>query len=229
MPNEKILVIEDEPDIVELLEYNLSREGFRCLTCRDGESGLSVARERAPDLILLDLMLPGMDGLEVCRELRSKSETRVLPVIMLTAKGEESDVVLGLGMGADDYITKPFSTKELVARVRAGLRRGKMTESGEERSRLEHGDVVLDQERHEVRVEGDKVDLTRAEFRLLHALMRRPGRVFSRSELVDQITAGESIILDRNVDVHISSMRKKLGPASDIVATVRGVGYKCVD
>lgn len=229
MAKESILIIEDEPDIVELVQYNLEREGYRVYSANDGEGGLEEARKRLPDLILLDLMLPQMDGLEVCRELKAADPTKGIPLIMLTAKSEESDVVLGLGMGADDYVPKPFSPRELIARVRAVLRRGSVAQESTGKTLLAVENVLLDTVRHEVTVDGERVPLTRAEFRLLRALMASPGRVYTRSDLVDVITAGESIILERNVDVHTSSLRKKLGTGADIVATVRGVGYKCRD
>ena len=224
-----ILIIEDEPDIRELLKRSFEREGYRVHAAADGEAGLREATARRPAVVLLDLMLPGIDGLEVCRMLKSQADTQQSSVIMLTAKGEESDVVLGLELGADDYVTKPFSPKELVARVRAVLRRAKRRRSGAKPTRLEVGTVVLDTERHEVVVGDEPIYFTRAEFRLLWALVSQPGRVFTRNELVDDITAGESYILDRNVDVHISAIRKKLGDQGDLVQTVRGVGYKCRD
>jgi two-component system, OmpR family, phosphate regulon response regulator PhoB len=229
MTKESILIIEDDPDIVELLQYNLEREGFRVVTALDGEAGLREAMARKPTLVLLDLMLPGINGLEVCRLLKQREDTASSAVIMLTAKGEESDVVLGLELGADDYVTKPFSPKELVARVRAVLRRGKRKGSTQQPNRIDIGPVALDQERHEVRVHGQPVVFTRAEFRLLWTLAMQPGRVFTRNELVDRITAGESFILDRNVDVHVSAIRKKLGDQGELVETVRGVGYRCRD
>jgi len=229
MRKSTILVIEDDQDIVDVVRYNLEREGFRVLEANDGERGLEAAARSKPDLVLLDLMLPGVDGLEVCRRLREKTETRGLPVIMITAKGEESDVVVGLEMGADDYLPKPFSPRELVARSRAVLRRVNRAPGELGRTRIEVKDLVLDSTRHEVLHNGEPVPLTRAEFRLLWALGQRPGRVYARNELVEEITAGESLIIDRNVDVHISSIRKKLGEAGDVITTIRGVGYKCVD
>jgi two-component system, OmpR family, phosphate regulon response regulator PhoB len=226
---ETILIIEDDPDIVELVQYNLEREGFRVVTATDGESGLREATTRKPNLILLDLMLPGINGLEVCRLLKQREETSPCSVIMLTAKGEESDIVLGLEMGSDDYVSKPFSPKELLARVRAVLRRAKRKTGSVPARRLEVAEIVLDAERHEVYVSGELIYFTRAEFRLLWTLLEQPGRVFTRNELVERITAGESYILDRNVDVHVSAIRKKLGSQGHLVATVRGVGYKCLD
>jgi DNA-binding response OmpR family regulator len=229
MRKETLLVVEDDPDIVELLRYNLEREGYRVLVATDGERGLGDAGRHQPDLVLLDLMLPGLDGLEVLKRMRGQEGTRGIPVLVLTAKSEETDVVLGLEMGADDYLTKPFSPRELVARVRALLRR--VTRGSEDvgRTRIEIGDLVLDLARHEVSSAGSLVPLTRAEFRLLWTLVQRPGRVYTRNELVDEITAGEAVIVDRNVDVHVSSIRKKLGDSGKRIATVRGVGYKCAD
>ena len=228
MKQETILIIEDDGDIVELLQYNLAKEGFRVRVARDGDSGLHEARRYRPDLILLDLMLPGVDGLEVCRRLKRDGELATTPVVMVTAKSEESDVVTGLELGADDYLTKPFSPRELLARVRAVLRRGQAAQDHEV-ARLDFGGVVLDRPRHEVSVDGEVVEFTRAEFRLLWALGNSPGRVFARDELVEYITGGEAHISDRNVDVHISAVRKKLEPYSDLVKTVRGVGYKIKD
>ncbi len=224
-----VLVIEDDRDIVEVLRYNLAKEGFRVSEARDGERGLDMIRRAQPDIVVLDLMLPGKDGIEVCRRLREQGETRDLPILMLTAKSEEADVVVGLEMGADDYMTKPFSPRELTARVRAILRRAQAREVASGKTRIEIHDLVLDTTRHEVLVADKPVQLTRAEFRLLWALVQRPGRVYARDELVEQITAGESFIVDRNVDVHISAIRKKLGDSGKVIATVRGVGYKCLD
>lgn len=225
-PQETILVIEDDPDIAELLAYNLQREGYRVLTASDGEKGLREAADRHPSLILLDLMLPGMDGIEVAKQLKLRTDTEAIPLIMVTAKGEESDVVLGLGLGADDYIPKPFSPKELVARVKAVLRRGAPAAAAEAPSRVEAGPLVIDAERHEATVRGKPVSLTLAEFRLLQMLASRPGRVFSRAELVERITGGDAVVLERNVDVHVRSIRKKLKRDADWVETVRGVGYR---
>jgi len=229
MRNATILVIEDDRDILEVVRYNLEREGFRVLEAGDGERGIETTQKSKPDLVLLDLMLPGVDGLEVCRRIRELPESKDIPVVMITAKGEEADVVVGLEMGADDYLPKPFSPRELVARVRAVLRRVNRAPAEAGRTRIEIRDIVLDATRHEVLANGKPVTLTRAEFRLLWALAQRPGRVYVRNELVDEITAGESLIIDRNVDVHISSLRKKLGESGSVIATIRGVGYKCVD
>jgi len=228
MSRATILVVEDDPDIAELVEYNLEREGFRVLTAPSGESGLRRAVEDQPALVLLDLMLPGMPGFEVCRQLKRREQTADTPVIMLTAKGEETDVVAGLEIGADDYITKPFSIRELVARVQAVLRRSATTDD-DSSDRIHRGALTIDPVRHEVRVDGDRVDVTLAEYRLLHALASRPGHVYSRARLVNRITAGEGHISERNVDVHVAALRRKLGDASRAIVTVRGVGYKFLD
>ena len=227
MAKETILIVEDDPDIVDLLQYTLEREGYPVIVAKDGERGLFEAQSRKPGLVLLDLMLPGKDGLEICRTLKADRSTRGIPVVMLTAKGEESDVVLGLELGAEDYVRKPFSPRELVARVRAVLRRG--TAQPIEKTRLEVGGVVLDRERHEVSLDGEHLEFTRSEFRLLWTLARHPGRVYTRDELVERLTDGETIILERNIDVHVSAIRKKLGSDRNIIGTVRGVGYKCID
>ncbi len=227
MPSTKILLVEDERDLLELLKYNLDREGFEVFTAETGEDGLKQVRTQTPDLILLDLMLPSMGGLEVCRSLKGRSETAEIPVIMLTAKGEESDVVLGLEFGADDYVRKPFSPRELIARIRAVLRRG--TTVTEAKTRIESDGIVLDRERHEVEVDGSLIELTRSEFRLMWTLAKHPGRVYAREELVERLTDGEVVILDRNIDVHVSSIRKKLGEMGGVIGTVRGVGYKWVE
>ena len=226
MAKETILIIEDDPDIIELLQYSLEREGYPVLTQMNGEKGLQEARRRKPGAVLLDLMLPGVDGLEVCRRLKQDEATRAIPILMVTAKGEESDIVTGLELGADDYISKPFSPREVIARLRAVLRRGATTDAT---TRVEVGEVVLDRERHEVFVGGDEVVFTRAEFRLLWTLASKPGRVYTRDQLVEKITGGEAIVLDRNVDVHVSAIRKKLGGQRKVIGTVRGVGYKCYD
>lgn len=223
----KIFIIEDDPDILELVQYNLEKDGFTVETATNGESGLRDVAKSKPDLLILDLMLPGMDGLEVCRRLRRLPQTAVLPVIMLTAKGEESDVIVGLEIGADDYMVKPFSPKELIARVRAVLRRGSAVQTGTNVVRV--GPLTIDSERHEVRVDNVLLPLTLAEFRLLSTLASRPGRVFTRDQLLEKITGGDVVVIDRNVDVHIRAIRKKLEGQADMIQTVRGVGYKCRD
>ena len=221
-----IVVIEDESDILEVLKYNLEREGYRVRTSRDGESGLRLIREENPDLVLLDLMLPSLDGIEICRRLREDPVTRTLPVIMLTAKGEESDVVLGLGVGADDYVTKPFSTGELTARIRAVLRRTELSDLDQEQERIEHAGLVIDIGRHQVKVDDEPVTLTATELRLLHFLAMHPGRVFTRDLLLGRAIGEHAFVGDRNIDVHIRSIRKKLGTQRDRIETIRGVGYR---
>ena len=221
-----IVVIEDESDILEVLKYNLEREGYRVRTSRDGESGLQLVREENPDLVLLDLMLPSLDGIEICRRLREDTVTRSLPVIMLTAKGEESDVVLGLGVGADDYVTKPFSTGELTARIRAVLRRYELGEMEQERDRIELDGVVIDASRHQVIIDGDRVSFTATELRLLHFLASHPGRVFPRAHILSRVIGEDAVVTDRNIDVHVRALRVKLGEHASVIETVRGVGYR---
>jgi len=229
MAREKIVVIEDEPDIREVIEYNLLRDGYQVATAADGETGLELARSWSPSLVLLDLMLPGLDGIEVCRRLKNDAMTRAIPVIMVTARGEESDVVLGLGIGADDYVTKPFSPKELLARVKAVLRRGPLREERESRERLVHDGVVIDSTRHDVSVDGKSEPFTATEFRLLHFLASHPGRVFTRDHLLSRVIGEDVMITDRNIDVHVRAVRKKLGQYRDLIETVRGVGYRFKD
>jgi two-component system alkaline phosphatase synthesis response regulator PhoP len=229
LKREKVVIIEDEPDILEVVQYNLSREGYRVLGSRDGEEGLSLTRKEVPDLILLDLMLPGLDGIEICRRLKADPVTTAIPIIMVTAKGEESDVVLGLGLGADDYVTKPFSPKELTARVRAVLRRGPMREELQSGGRIERSGFLIDPGRHEVRVDGAQVPFTATEFRLLHFLASHPGRVFTRDQLLTRVVGEDAVVIDRNIDVHVRSIRKKAGERRDWIETVRGVGYRFRD
>jgi len=202
------------------------------LSCENGEEGLALIQREHPDLVLLDLMLPGLDGLEICRRLRGDTETAAIPVIMVTAKGEESDIVLGLGIGADDYVSKPFSPKELLARVRSVLRRSRQQHSDAKKDRPERisrTGLVVDASRHEVLVDGQQQVFTATEFRLLYFLAAHPGRVYTRDQLIHHAIGDEAIIIDRNIDVHIRSVRKKLGSRRDMVETVRGVGYRFAD
>jgi DNA-binding response OmpR family regulator len=229
MQQHKIVVIEDEPDILEVIQYNLKREGYSVRSTRDGEEGLGLVRKDAPDLVLLDLMLPGLDGIEVCRKLKADAVTRSIPIVMVTAKGEESDIVLGLGTGADDYICKPFSPKELIARVKAVLRRGPLKEDRADRERIVRGDVVIDAGRHEVRVSGEAVVFTATEFRLLHFLASHAGRVFTRDSLLSRVIGEDAIVIDRNIDVHVKAIRKKLAANRELIETIRGVGYRFRD
>lgn len=226
MAKQTILVVEDEDDIQELIRYNLEKEGYRVYCSATGERALKDVEKRKPDLVLLDLMLPGLDGLSVCREIRSMPGARQVPVIMLTAKGEEADVVAGLEVGADDYVTKPFSPRVLVARVRAVLRRQSDVRPEEPEALLERGPIEIDPARHQVFVEGEAVDLTFTEFRVLQFLAQRPGVVFTRYQIVDAVRGGDYPVTDRSVDVQIVGLRKKLGRHGTCIETVRGVGYR---
>jgi two-component system phosphate regulon response regulator PhoB len=225
----KILLIEDEPDILEVIQYNLEREGHKVVACRNGEQGLSRIRTDNPDLVILDLMLPGMDGVEVCRQVKADPITRAIPVIMVTAKSEESDVVLGLGIGADDYISKPFSPRELVARVKVVLRRGPLRDQNGGGERVVRGALAIDVGRHEARLADQLISLTPTEMRLLHFLASHPGRVFPRAHLLSRVIGEDAIVTDRNIDVHVRSLRQKLGEHADFIETVRGVGYRFAD
>jgi two-component system alkaline phosphatase synthesis response regulator PhoP len=228
MAGERILVADDEEDILELVAYNLGREGYRVDCVATGEEALKRARAEMPDLIVLDLMLPGVGGLDVCKILKNDARTSGVPVVMLTAKGEEADIVTGLELGADDYVTKPFSPRVLVARIRAVLRR-KQVQPLDERTSIKVGELVMHPGRHEVLVRGEPVELTLTEFRILHLLARRPGWVFTRYQIVDGVRGSDAIVTDRSVDVHIVSLRRKLGPLEDYIETVRGVGYRFKD
>jgi len=225
MAKEKILLIEDEEDIQELVQFNLAKEGYQVFTAGSGEAGLDLARRHGPDLILLDLMLPGIDGLEVCRLLKGNDRTHAIPVVMLTAKGEESDVVTGLEVGADDYITKPFSPKVVVARIRNILRR-KGREVPEDGSPIKVHDLVIHPGRHEVLIKGKRVELTFTEFRVLQFLARRPGWVYTRPQIVDAVRGEDYPVTERSVDVQIVGLRRKLGVQGKYIETVRGVGYR---
>jgi len=228
MAKEKILVIEDEEDIQELLKFNLVKEGYQVAMAVTGEEGLRQATTHIPDLILLDLMLPKIDGLEVCRRIRSHTRVSGVPIIMLTAKGEEADVVTGLEVGADDYIVKPFSPRVVVARIRNLLRRREKS-GGEEMPALKLGDIFIHPGRHEVTIKGRSVDLTFTEFRVLQLLAGRPGWVFTRQQIVDGVRGEDYAVTERSVDVQIVGLRKKMGPAGARIETVRGVGYRFKD
>ena len=227
MPKGTVLVIDDEKDLIELVRYNLDKEGFQVISALDGEAGLALATTELPDAVVVDLMLPGIDGLEVCRRLRTGERTAKIPVIMLTAKASESDRVVGLELGADDYVTKPFSPRELAARLKAVLRR--TTPQQAPPDLLRRGGLTIDLARHEVACDGEPVTLTATEFRLLQFLAGRPGRVFSRSEIIDGVLGREVAVLDRTVDVHVMSLRRKLGACGDWIETVRGFGYKFLE
>ena len=226
MARESILVVEDDEDILELISYNLSRHGFRVRGVGAGEEALEEVRADPPDLILLDLLLPGMDGFDVCRALKQDGRTAQIPVMMLTARVDESDIVAGLELGADDYMVKPFSPKVLLARVRAILRRRPRRGAEEQEESVEAGPLVIRLGRHEALLEGRAVELTHSELRLLHLLARRPGWVFTRNQILDALRGSDYVATDRSVDVHVAALRKKLGPAADCIETVRNVGYR---
>lgn len=226
MEKDKILIIEDDEDITELMEYNLSRDGFAVKTARSGEEGLNLAKSFRPDIILLDLMLPGIDGLEVCRRLSVEQLTRPIPVVMVTAKGDESDVIVGLELGADDYVIKPFSPKVLVARVRAVLRRANVQPEDSGENTVEREGLTVHPGRQEVISDGVSIQVTSTEFNILLFLARRPGWVFTRSQIVDAVKGDDYPVTERSVDVHVFSLRRKLGKAAGRIETVRGVGYR---
>lgn len=222
---EKILVVDDERDILELVEYNLAKNGYRVKTVTSGEEALELIKENEYDLIILDLMLPGVDGLDLTKIIKADKAKSAIPIVMVTAKGEEADRVAGLEIGADHYVTKPFSPRELVAIVKATLRR-KPAKQEEERTVIERGGLVIHTGRHEVLLNGKHIDLTNLEFRILLTLAKKPGWVMTRYQIVDA-TRGEGIsVTDRSIDVHIVSLRKKLGDENSFIETVRGVGYK---
>jgi two-component system phosphate regulon response regulator PhoB len=226
MAKEKILLVEDAEDILELVRYHLTKEGYQVSCAISGEEALNAVRQTAFDLILLDIMLPGLDGLEVCRRLRRDAATAYIPVIMLTAKSEETDMVVGLELGADDYVTKPFSPRVLTARIRAALRRSQQTGENEQADILSIGDVQIDRSRHEVLVKGEPIRLTATEFGLLLCLTKRPGWVFTRYQIVEAVRGEDYSVTDRAVDVQIVGLRKKLGEMGRCIETVRGVGYR---
>lgn len=226
MTKPSILIIEDDPSLIEVIGYNLRREGYDVTTVTDGQEGLELALRSPPALIVLDLMLPSMDGLEVCRRLRSEPKTRGTRIIMLTAKAEESDQLIGFSLGADDYVTKPFSVKVLLERIKVLCRRD--VEPVDD-LQLESQGVEIDTVRHHVRVGGELVNLTGSEFRLLEGLLRQPGRVYSRSELIDVALGADTLVLERTIDVHVRSLRKKMGDHGNLIETVRGFGYRFRD
>ena len=224
----RVLVVDDEKDLVDLIAYNLTRGGYEVLTSYNGAEALEIARREVPDLVVLDLMLPGLDGTEVARRLKADSRTAGVPIVMLTAKGEETDVVVGLTLGADDYVTKPFSMKILLARINSVLRRGEAAEAGAlgEGSILRAGPLLIDPSKHEITVNGEPVRLTLTEFKLLSALVGARGRVLTRDQLMDKAMGTDVFVTDRAIDVHVTAIRKKLGSANWLVHTVRGVGYR---
>ncbi len=223
----RILVVDDEPDAIELIRFNLKASGYEVLTAEDGEEALAKARKFSPDMILLDVMLPEIDGLEVCKILRRDPATASLPIIMLTAKASEIDRVLGLEFGADDYVTKPFSPRELMLRVRNLLKRRES--SKEEVERFQVRDIELDVSKYEVKIMGQPIDLTPTEFKLLQILIERKGRVQSRDRLLQDVWGYDQLIDTRTVDTHVRRLREKMGEAADYVATVRGVGYRLME
>jgi two-component system phosphate regulon response regulator PhoB len=231
MARATILVIEDDPDIRELLSFALAKEGWTALMAEDGEAGLAMLPSANPDCVVLDIMLPGMDGLEVLKSLKADPERKRLPVILTTAKGEDADVVTGLELGAEDYVVKPYSPKVLAARIRAALRRTVDLRSHPFRAEtfLAKGEIKLDSGKHEVRVKDRKVDLSATEFAILEFLLRSPGWVFSRSQIIDAVKGRDYPVTDRAVDVQILSLRRKLGDSGEDIETVRGVGYRLKD
>ena len=226
MKRPRILVVEDEPDLQELIRHHLARERYDVATAGDGETALREAHRRVPDLVVLDLMLPGIDGLEVCRRLRADPRTTAVPIVMLTAKGEETDAVIGLAQGADDYIRKPFGVKELVARIAARLRAAEVRRAEDAKKVAHYGDLTVDSLKHDVTLKGKAVRLTVTEFKLLRHLVLNPGRAFTRNELLDAVLGPDAFVIDRNVDVHVATLRKKLGDFGASIRTIRGLGYK---
>lgn len=223
----KVLIVEDETDLVKLLKYNLEKEGFKVNYATDGTVALAEARRDPPDLVILDLMLPGLDGLEVCRQLRRNERFVRTPVLILSARSEEADRIVGLELGADDYVTKPFSTREVIARVRALLRRNEP--AAPPRLRIHRGDIVIDPTAHSVYVAGRSVELSALEFRLLHYLASHPGMVFSRDQLLDSVWGNDRTVTPRSVDVYIRRIREKVEPKPQepaYVQTIHGVGYR---
>ena len=224
MAGKHILVVEDDRALAGVLEYNLTNEGFTVTCAMDGQDALNQVRVKVPDLVLLDVMIPVIDGVQVCRQLRSELPTMHTPIIMLTAKGEETDQVVGFSVGADDYVTKPFSVRVLLERVKALLRRNER--KGEGTDLICVGGIAIDRVKHRALLDGRVLDLTPSEFRLLDTLIRQPGRAFDRSELIDSALGTDAIVLERTIDVHIRSLRKKLEGSADRIETVRGIGYR---
>jgi two-component system phosphate regulon response regulator PhoB len=227
MSKATILVVEDDRSLADVVAYNLRQAGYEVFVSHDGQDGLAQIRRRLPDAVVLDLMLPVVDGLDVCRSLRSDPATRHVPIIMLTAKSEESDELVGFSLGADDYVTKPFSVKVLLERIKALLRRRGGEPSSDEVV-SSHG-VTIDRVRHRATASGHALPLTRSEFRLLDTLVRQPGRVFQRSELIDAALGEDTMVMERTIDVHIRALRRKLGHDAALIETVRGVGYRFRD
>ena len=227
MSKESILIVDDEEDVLELVRYNLDKNGYQIETATTGEDALAKARAKLPNLVILDLMLPGIDGLEVCKNIKRDPKTQNIPIIMLTAKGEEADIITGLELGADDYVTKPFSPKVLVARARRILHRSIARDL--EKAPLKKHDLTIDPARRQVLIKDKPVDLTFTEFNILYTLAKRPGLVFTRYQIVDAIHNDNYLVTDRAIDVQIVGLRKKLGYCSEYIETVRGVGYRFKD
>jgi two-component system phosphate regulon response regulator PhoB len=227
MPKTKVLVVEDDRSLVDVLTYNLKLAGYEVIVATDGQDGILQAQLKQPDVVLLDLMLPVVDGLDVCRRLRSGADTRDMLIVMLTAKAEESDELVGFSLGADDYVTKPFSVKVLLERIKA-LRRRRMVDPLTDEVTTKMG-VTVDRRKHQASLEGKPIPLTRSEFRLLDTLIRQSGRVFLRSELIDAALGDDAMVMERTIDVHIRSLRRKMAKKADLVETVRGVGYRFRD
>jgi two-component system, OmpR family, phosphate regulon response regulator PhoB len=221
----KVLIVEDDRTISDVLTYNLTEFGFEVLATADGLDGIDKARKFLPDVVLLDVMLPGIDGLEVCRQLRQHAETKTSKIIMLTAKSEEADQLVGFNVGADDYVIKPFSIRVLIERIKSLCRRTTADESQADPI-ISYGAISIDRVRHRVVVDDEQILLTASEFRLLEALIRQPGRVFERVELIESALGADTLVLERTIDVHIRALRKKLGRHADRIETVRGVGYR---
>lgn len=227
MTKARILIIEDDRSLADVVAYNLTQAGYEVLVAHDGQDGLTQAQIKSPDIVLLDVMLPIVDGLDVCRRLRSDPLTRDILIMMLTAKSEETDELIGFTLGADDYVTKPFSVKILLERVKA-LQRRRGDESTDENVVARQG-VLVDRARYKATADGKAIELTHSEFKLLDTLIRQPGRVFKRTELIDAALGQDTIVLDRTIDVHIRGLRRKLGDKADVIQTVRGVGYRFRD
>lgn len=220
----RVLIVEDERQLVKPLAFSFEREGYDVVVALDGQEGLRKAQAVVPDLIILDVMLPLLSGLDVCRELRSSETTREIPILMLTARAEETDQIVGFSMGADDYVTKPFSTKILLQRVKALLRRRESVAT-QPADVIEHHSIRIDRTKHRTSIKGRTLDLTPTEFRLLECMLRQPGRAFTRQQLMDAAIGDGAVVLERTIDVHVKTLRRKLGDA-DLIETVRGVGYR---
>lgn len=223
--NEAVLIVEDEQDIAELIEFHLKREGYRCEIASTGTLAWQMLQNKPPDLVLLDLTLPGMDGLTICKRMKASNESKTVPVIMVTARGEEKDIVTGLELGADDYIVKPFAASVLLARIKTVLRRVQGNDTDLDQI-LRFGEIEVDVDSHLVKVGGESIKLTSTEFRILSNFLKKPGRVFTRYQIVDAARGSDSMVTDRSVDVHIAAVRKKLKSSGSLIETVHGIGYR---